>query len=652
MPDGQSRASFFRNNPKASAWAALDEATNQQKKVAPGAIRLKKGHYAKKRAIVLGAGVAGLTTAYELLAQESGMEVTVFEAQNRTGGRCLSLRTGDTLTEDADSKLSDSEPGETQVVRFKRPVGDAEPYLNAGPGRIPSAHKRLLSYLQKFGVAIEVYIMNSMSNLVRMTEGPLSSEPQVYRQLDHNVRGWLAQMIYEQAEELLRCSGLDIAEDKITERAEQLRSLMISFGELIAEDEEHPENVGKYVPTAGEEGFENARSRAGFDVLPGVHAGLIAKALKLDTLLESEFWDKTRFYQPVDFLWQQAIFQPVGGMDRVQHSFAQQVAALGGTIHLNSPVKHIDWDSEACEFVIQVGQMGTDTVVEHRADYCFCNIAIPFLKDILSDALQGDSPQGFEGEFKAGLNAVYKAQFDPVPPEDWEPCDIKDPDCFIPRFLANTTKVGWQADRKLWQGSPMVMTHDDEHGGETMGAPKSEIGVVPIFGGISWTQHPIVQIWYPSNDYHDEKGVLTGAYNFADNAFEWGRMKKIEDRLEKARRGAALFNEDFAAGLHDGVAIAWQNMPYIKGGWAQWHVVENAVDHFNVLDQGTGVVGDDGVKFDPVFFIVGDQLSSLPGWQEGAIASALIALSRMARPDLATPHVRTMPDTRLMVEGV
>ena len=175
---------------------------------------------------------------------------------------------------------------------------------------------------------------------------------------------------------------------------------------------------------------------------------------------------------------------------------------------------------------------------------------------------------------------------------------------------------------------------------------KTEEGVVPIFGGISWTSHDIKQIWYPSNAYHDQKGILTGAYNFSKTAYKWGKMP-VKKRLRKARQGAEQFNESFGKGLRDGVAIAWQNMPHIKGGWAQWHVVKNAVKHFNVLDQGTGVGGSD-----PVFFIVGDQVSSLRGWQEGAIASALNALSRMARPDLAIPHLKSLPDTRLMVEGV
>jgi monoamine oxidase len=131
------------------------------------------------------------------------MAVTVLEAQNRTGGRCLTLRTGDTLTEDVDNELFGSTPGETQVVRFEWPVGDSQPYLNAGPGRIPSSHKRLLNYLREFGVDVEVYVMNSMSNLVHMGEGPLKDQPQVYRQIDHNLRGWIAQMVYGHAEALL-----------------------------------------------------------------------------------------------------------------------------------------------------------------------------------------------------------------------------------------------------------------------------------------------------------------------------------------------------------------------------------------------------------------------------------------------------------------
>ncbi|MEM7584242.1 MAG: FAD-dependent oxidoreductase, partial [Acidobacteriota bacterium] len=303
----ESRATFFQKNPRARAWAELDHATNQQKKITPGPIKLKKGQFADKRAIILGAGVAGLATAYELLASECGMEVTVLEAQNRTGGRCLSLRTGDTLTEDENSELFDSEPGETQVVRFKHPPCDAEPYLNAGPGRIPSSHKRLLGYLKQFGVEVEVYVMNSESNLVRLEGGALSEKPYVYRRLNHNTRGWLAQMVYEHAEQLLESIDIDELKDCTLEPCDLdtppeecdtcdpvkvLQDLMISFGELIPKGP----HKGKYVPTAGQDGLENARSRAGFEVLPGVDAGKIARAIPFEELLASKYWKKTRFF--------------------------------------------------------------------------------------------------------------------------------------------------------------------------------------------------------------------------------------------------------------------------------------------------------------------------------------------------------------------
>ena len=317
MTQYKSRKHFLENNPQATAYAALAKATRQQEQVTDRAIRLSPGQLKGKEVIVVGSGVGGLTAAYEILAQESGAKVTVLEALNRTGGRCLSLRTGDVLTEDTNSQLFNSTPGEPQVVRFKRPVGDSEPYLNAGPGRIPSSHKRLLHYLKKFSVDVEVYVMNSESNLVQK-DGSFGGDAMVYRRLDHNTRGWLAQMVYGKAEELLSSSDMNIKKGDLKKRVEELKSLMISFGELDVD--------GKYEVSAGAVGFEDGKTRAGYDVLPGVAAGIVADVLSFDNLLESKFWEGTKFYQPTDFLWQPTLFQPVGGMDQVQHSFAQQVA--------------------------------------------------------------------------------------------------------------------------------------------------------------------------------------------------------------------------------------------------------------------------------------------------------------------------------------
>ncbi len=618
MSESISRREYLQKNRSSRAWAALDRAENDQLQVTHDPCMPTPNSLNGKQVVVIGSGVGGLTAAYELLSRNDGLKLTILEARERTGGRCLSLRTGDTLIEDVDSQLK-SRPGQPQVVRFDRPVGDSEPYLNAGPGRIPSSHKRLLGYLRRFGVAVEVYVMASASNMTQMTGGPNGIAPVVNRQLDNNTRGWLAQMVFRHADEMI-CETCGVAD---AEQAERLRSLMVTFGDLTPEGEYV---VGTAKP--GEDDNEHASDRAGFVELPGVRPGKIAEAIGLDRLLASEFWKKTRFYQPQDFLWQPTLFQPVGGMDQVQHAFAQQVAMHGGTVHLNSPVTRIDYDTGSAQYLIYAD--GHDQ--PFRADYCICNAAIPFLQDILSPRLQAQhETQGFEPGFKAALHAVYAAQAKETETE---------------RFLACTSKVGWQADRNLWQGKPLD-TRVDEHGHTVLTVDTSEVGVVPIYGGISWTNHPITQIWYPSTGYHDQLGVLTGCYNFSKNACRAGHQP-VAERLVEARAGAALFGLEFAAGLRHGVAIAWQNMPYIKGGWAQWNQVDDSVTHYNHIIQGSSVDGSD----QPSFFVVGDQVSSLPGWQEGAIASALNAISRLVRPDLQLCHLKSLPDTKLMVEGL
>ena len=624
----QGRKAYLERNRTARGWAALNHALNQQLQVTPDPSVLKKNSLNGKSAVIVGSGVAGLTTAYELLSRNSGLNVIVLEANDRTGGRCLTLRTGDTLTEDKGSQLQ-SLPGETQVVRFERPVGDSEPYLNAGPGRIPSSHKRLLNYLRQFGVEVEIYVMASGSNLSQMKDGPTGGAPVVNRRLTNNTRGWIAQMVYQNAESLLDsadyCSlpGDDEgAKAAKAEMAALLRCLMVSFGDLAPDGKYE---VGTSPP--GEDDNIDASDRAGYTELPGVKTGKIAEAIRLDELLKSEFWRKTRIYQPDDFLWQQTSFQPVGGMDRVQHAFARQVANLGGTIHLNSPVTSIGWDESRKKFRIKAkGHEG-----EFLADYCFSNVAIPFLETILSDELQGGADKGFEEKFTDALKAVYVAQAAVVETE---------------RFLACTTKVGWQAARCLWQGKH-ITPRKNKDGLEVLAVADSEVGVVPVYGGISWTDDPIMQIWYPSEAYHDVKGVLTGCYNFGQAASDAGK-ESVQTRLDNARDGARLFGQEFGNGMQHGVAIAWQNMPHIKGGWAQWKYVDKGVDHYNVLIQGAGVNGDDK----PCFFIVGDQVSCLPGWQEGAIASALNAISRLANPDWMLPHMASLPDPQLMVEGI
>ena len=78
--------------------------------------------------LILGGGLAGMTAAFEL--RNAGYQVKILEYREKAGGRCWTLRGGDTFTELG---------GFTQTVEFSE--GN---YINPGPWRIPSDHFAVL----------------------------------------------------------------------------------------------------------------------------------------------------------------------------------------------------------------------------------------------------------------------------------------------------------------------------------------------------------------------------------------------------------------------------------------------------------------------------------------------------------------------------
>ena len=104
------------------------------------------------RIAVLGAGIAGMSAAYEL--QRAGYECTVLEARDRPGGRIWTIRSGDTIAETDSSQ---------------RVAWDRQPdlYLNAGPARISQHHQAMLSYCRELRVPLEVLVNDNRAALLQ-----------------------------------------------------------------------------------------------------------------------------------------------------------------------------------------------------------------------------------------------------------------------------------------------------------------------------------------------------------------------------------------------------------------------------------------------------------------------------------------------------
>jgi monoamine oxidase len=302
--------------------------------------------------------------------------------------------------------------------------------------------------------------------------------------------------------------------------------------------------------------------------------------LPFQYLLQSSFW-KHKFYQSLEFEWQATLFQPVGGMDKIWQGFERVLPS--GVIRRKSVVAEVNLQPTGVEVFWQ--EKGTP--YQDRFDYCISNIPVPVLQKIKAN---------FSEDFK---KAVDHGRFAP------------------------TCKVGWQANERFWEGDPYQ-----------------------IYGGISYINDTITQMWYPSYDYFTQKGTLTGAYNYDQNAIELGN-KSLEERLVVARQQAVRLHREFAdpaiVPQDKGLSIAWQNVPFQLGGWADW-VDTNPGDR----EAYTRLLRPDGR-----FHIVGDQVSTLPGWQEGAMMSAEHVVSQIGLllKAPAIPEMVHLPNTRRLVQG-
>src|SRR5690606_29744425 len=94
------------------------------------------------KVLILGAGLAGMTAAYEL--SRKGYDCRILEYNDRAGGRNWTIR-GGTRHEELG--------GVVQVAEF-----DQGHYYNPGPWRIPYSHRAVLDYCKRLGVPLETFI--------------------------------------------------------------------------------------------------------------------------------------------------------------------------------------------------------------------------------------------------------------------------------------------------------------------------------------------------------------------------------------------------------------------------------------------------------------------------------------------------------------
>jgi monoamine oxidase len=461
---------------------------------------------------ILGAGIAGMTAAYEL--RKAGYDCRLLEARSRPGGRNWTIRAGDRIVERETA----------QACAF-----DAEPhlYLNAGPARLPPHHRGILSYCREFGVPLEVMVNDNRAALFQ-DDRAFGGKPVVARRVINDGRGFIAELLAK----AIDGTALDAAvaaEDK-----ERLLAFVRSFGALRADN--------RY----------QGSWRSGFAQLPGAGAmpGRLDEPIAFAELLRSDFWHyKMHFAEGFDFA--ATMLQPVGGMDRIAMAFAER---LGDAITYDAAVTAIRRTGAGARILFRDGG-GNERALD--ADYVVCTIPLPVLAAI---------PADFSVDFAAAIRAAD---------------------------YVKAAKIGFQS-RRFWE--------EDEE----------------IYGGISWTDREITQIWYPSSGFQRPSGILLGAYIWSDELGEAFGLLSPAERLEAAIVSGERLHKQYRNEVARGISVCWGNIPFSQGAWAEWNRAERATLYATLT------------RPDGPFHLAGEHLSYLTGWQEGAVLSAHEAVTAIA----------------------
>jgi monoamine oxidase len=314
------------------------------------------GRVSGVRVLILGAGLTGLTTAYEL--GKVGYDCRLLEARARPGGRVFTVRRGTVSEED----------GPSQTAAF-----DDDLYFNAGPMRISHHHHTTLEYCRELQVPVEVFVADSASAYLYQTRSPTLTGRRVrLREARADFDGYIAELLSK----ALSQAQLDLP--LTTDDREKLLAYLRRLGALDQQRQ-----------------YRGSPRRSGYNER--------SAPLPLPDLLGANI----DFYLGIDWDSQPTMMQVAGGMDRLPAALA---ATLGNRVMYRAAVREIR-QSERGVWAIYADAQGQLTRVD--ADYCVSTIPLPVLsgiqKDLSAPVQSAIAASTYDGAGKIGLQ--FKRRF-------------------------------------------------------------------------------------------------------------------------------------------------------------------------------------------------------------------------------------------------
>jgi monoamine oxidase len=268
----------------------------------------------------------------------------------------------------------------------------------------------------------------------------------------------------------------------------------------------------------------------------------------LADLLRANYGSRLRSVPALDGTAAQPIFQPVGGMDQIPKAFHRAIGK--DRVTFNAEVQSVRQSDTGVKVVYADTKSGKKTEV--GADYVVVCMPMSVLAGVdinLSDEM---------------LTTVKAINY------------------------SNSAKVGLAMKRRFWE--------EDDH----------------IFGGHLYSNLPLGEFSYPSNDYFTRKGVLLGLY--ANGPVGDLLDRTIKERIDHVLLHATKVHPQIRDEFESAYAVWWRKVKYSQGGYAS----------------GSGAARRAQLSKIDNRIIIGSAVTapfSEPDWQEGAVAAGWQALT-------------------------
>ena len=337
-----------------------------------GPIKLS-GNVKGASVLILGAGLAGMTAAYEL--RKAGYKVQVLEYNDRPGGRNWSLYGGDTYTDIS---------GTTQHIQFAKGL-----YFNPGPWRIPYHHRALIYYCKQFNVPLEAFTQVNYNAYVHSTKA-FGGKPKRYREIAADLEGYVSEL-------LAKATSQNKLDGAITKDEKDQLLQILRFRGALDKNYEYRKS-------------EAASNMRGFAVQPGGGLSPLpvnSDPIPMQQLFDSGMWAATIRGNIYEF--QTPLFQAAGGMGMIGKAFGRR---LNGLIKYNCKVTKIHQDDRGVTATYMDSKKGGAPQTA-RADWCLCTIPATVLgqmpMNVKAPMRNAIDSLSYDAAFKVGLE--FKRRF-------------------------------------------------------------------------------------------------------------------------------------------------------------------------------------------------------------------------------------------------